>query len=296
LRWDVTRYEVPQRLIFIEERKNRHDHLAALTEQMHPRRDRPPQMSVHIEHGDCRQVLISALAQRGVTTGPIFANLDGWGVDTPMSLVRHIGRMDTAEVLITFKPGWFWRFVNAPDPAAGDRVFGDSSWREIAREGIGEEKKRNLVSHYRDQLKVAGFPFQLAFELVDEGGRELFLVYGTGHTLGVEKMKNAMWKVDEVQGQRFRDPRDVNQLTMEVNESPALTVLKRQLLAILVSEGPKSLADLKEYTLLETIFRPAHTTDAVRELEYDGLVHRSKAPKHEHQIVSVSLLGYAENS
>ena len=292
-RGDVTQYGVAQRLIFIEDQANRFEHLCALIETKYPAGRRNSLIGIHTEHGDCRQLLIPALARHGVSAGPIFANLDGWGVDTPMSVVRHIGRMDTAEVLITFKPGWFWRFVNAPDPSAGDRVFGDSRWRAIAKEGVGgENKKRNLVTHYREQLHAAGFPLQLAFELLDEGGRELFLVYGTGHRLGIEKMKDAMWKVDLVRGQRFRDPRDVNQLTLELSEGPDLTLLRRQLIEILTQDGAQSLADLKEYTLLETMFRPPHAVDAVHELEAEGIVHRSKAQRHEDQIVELSLLGH----
>lgn len=184
-RGDVLSHGTVEKVILIEAQRNRLDHLEELIEDRYPQSRRSPLLQVHAEHGDCRQVLIPALAQRGVTRGPIFANLDGWGVDTPMGLVRHIGRMNTAEVLITFKPDWFWRFVNAPESAAGDRVFGDGQWRTVASSGAGEERKANLVTHYRDQLREAGFPFQLSFELIDEGGHGLFLVFGTGHELGV---------------------------------------------------------------------------------------------------------------
>lgn len=291
LRGIVIRNNALQNLIFIEENGKRLEHLVALIENRYPASTRPHLVRVLPEKGDCRQILSGVLAKHALTEGPVFANLDGWGVDTPMSMVRQLGRMRSAEVLITFKPDWFWRFVNTPDPVAGDRVFGDAGWREIARSGGGEERKKNLVTHYRSQLTAAGFPYQLTFELVDEGGRGLFLVYATTHQLGVEKMKDAMWKVDTVQGQHFRDPRDVNQLALDLVEGPDLTVLRRQLLDVLASQGPTSLASLKTYTLLETLYRPPHAVEAIRQLEEDGLVHRSRAQGHENQIVELSLLG-----
>ncbi|WP_260326384.1 hypothetical protein [Streptomyces sp. TLI_185] len=42
----------------------------------------------------------------------------------------------------------------------------------------------------------------------DEGNRKLYLIFGTQHELGLEKMKDAMWKVDPSYGVRYRDPRD----------------------------------------------------------------------------------------
>lgn len=291
-RQEVTRHHKPQHIVLVEEQKNRLDHLVHLVDAKYPPTRRGPNILIHSERGDCRQILIPLLNRLRITTGPIFVNLDGWGVDTPMHLVRHIGRMDTSEVLITFKPGWFWRFVNSP-AEAGDRVFGDSTWRQIAAEGSAEDKKRNLVSHYRDQLHLAGFKYQLAFELLDEGGHELFLVFGTSHDLGVERMKTAMWKVDSAEGRRFRDPRDPHQLALDLDEEADLNLLKSQLLEYLTAEGPASMAELKEYALFETIFLATHAPEAVQELENGGLVHRTRARRHEDQIVELSLFGHA---
>jgi hypothetical protein len=112
--------------------------------------------------------------------------------------------------------------------------------------------------------------YTLTFEMVDEGGNGLFLVFGTDSLLGVEKMKDAMWSVDKVRDQRFRDPRDLSQLTFEaIDSDPDLALLSQQLLARLQA-GPKSLEDLKGYALRETMFKKAHTDPAVRRLEVAG--------------------------
>lgn len=291
LREEVTRHRSLQTLIYVEDNRRRFDSLEAVIRDRYPPARRPESVRVICERGDCRRILPPALAMQGITDGPIFANLDGWGVDSPMSMVRQIGRMRSAEVLITFKPDWFWRFVNAPDLTAGDRVFGDPTWREIANSGAGDERKKNLVGHYLDQLKQAGFPYHLTFELIDEGGHGIFLVYGTSNTLGVEKMKEAMWKVDTVQGQRFRDPRDVHQLALDLGEGPDLRLLRQQLLEIISKRGVVSVADLKDYALLETLYRPPHAVDAVDHLVSEGLVLRTPGRRHEDQLVELSLLG-----
>ena len=63
-----------------------------------------------------------------------------------------------------------------------------------------ENKKRFLVDEYRRRLAECGFDFQLTFELTDEGGHSLFLVYGTSSIQGVRKMKDAMWSVTQRPG------------------------------------------------------------------------------------------------
>lgn len=45
------------------------------------------------------------------------------------------------------------------------------------------------------RLHDAESTFTLVFEILDEGGNGLFLVFGTGDLLGLEKMKDAMWSV-----------------------------------------------------------------------------------------------------
>ena len=55
----------------------------------------------------------------------------------------------------------------------------------------------------------------------DEGGRELWLLFGTSSLLGVEKMKDAMWAVDPVYGVRYRDPRDPAQMFLTLRQRRA---------------------------------------------------------------------------
>ncbi|GAA2558230.1 hypothetical protein GCM10010423_70110 [Streptomyces levis] len=60
---------------------------------------------------------------------------------------------------------------------------------------------------YRSALRRAGFAYQLQFRLVPRTGQPLHLVFGTGSDAGLEAMEEAMWKVDDRDGESFQDPR-----------------------------------------------------------------------------------------
>lgn len=280
-RTEVLQSGGPVRLLFIEEKQDRVEHLEDLIEKTHPEGQRPTQWKIRIVRGKCEDVLIPALNELGAEDSPILVNFDGFGVDTPMSLVRHVGRIDAAEVLVTFQTQFFIRFATQYGQTAGDRVFGTGAWRNAARVGSPQEKKTALLDLYRKQLSTAGFPHVITFELIDEGGHELLLFYGTSGLKGLEKMKDIFWRVDPVAGAHFRDPRDVNQLEFDFGRpEPNLELLGQQLLEHLESAGQLSLEQLKEFTLTETVFKPSHATVAVNALEKSGRAECKRAKRH----------------
>lgn len=288
-RQEVLQCDAPIRLLFIEKDRRRLEHLAQLIDRRYPYDRRPPQWRMRVEHGTCEDVLVPALRELDAEDAPIFVNFDGFGVDTPMSLVRHVGGIKAAEVLVTFKTQFFIRFAKHEEQAAGDRVFGDGAWRDIAVEGTPQEKKAALLNLYRDRLRDAGFTHILTFELVDEGGHDLLLIFGTSGPLGLEKMKESAWRVDPVRGQRFRDPRDVNQMTLDIGPAePNLALLEHQLLQRLEVCGDQSLEALKQYTLLETIFKPTHASRAIENLEARRRVVCQRARRHEDTVVRLA--------
>ena len=107
----------------------------------------------------------------------MFANLDGWGVDTDYEIVQRIAQQQSSEVLVTFEDQFFIRFANGQQEA-GERVFGHSDWRRVDRLPTAE-KQPFLLEMYREGLHSAGFPYVLTFEMIDEGGHSLHLFFGT---------------------------------------------------------------------------------------------------------------------
>jgi hypothetical protein len=86
-------------------------------------------------------------------------------------------------------------------------LFGsDEALHHRARELQGEDRKEFLRALYARQLRdVAGFKYVRSFELVnaDRGRTAYYLMYGTRHPKGLEVIKDAMWSLDPVAGQRF---------------------------------------------------------------------------------------------
>jgi hypothetical protein len=225
--------------VFIEEHPGRLAHLKVLLAAQNTC------FGVHMRQGRCEDLLELTLEELGLWRRAMFVNLDGWGVDTPFTLVER----------------------------------------------IGENKRRFLVDEYRRRLAECGFEFQLTFELTDEGGHSLFLVYGTSSIYGVRKMKDAMWSVDTAAGSKFRDPRDPNQMAFGLSEdSPDLRVLKTQILEQLSGAERISLQALKDFALRETVYKEVHATAAVKELGAARRVDVHTGRTHAEKMVSLAPL------
>lgn len=280
-RSEVSQYPTEVRLVFVEKEPDRFEHL----ESMVAGRTLARRCHATMKLGACEEVLLPELDKSKASRGPVFANFDGWGVDTPFELVQRVGQGKRPEVLVTFHSQWFTRFAGQEEVGAGDRVFGDREWRAVTDLASPIEKRRYLVDEYRRRLTGAGFPYHLTFELLDEGGHPLFLVFGTTQEIGVEKMKDAMWRVDSVSGSKFRDPRDPNQLAFDLSDGdPNLTLLLQQIRELL-DQGPKTLVELQQFALLETVFKKVHAKTAVDRLEADGKVTCRRARAYEQFIV-----------
>jgi three-Cys-motif partner protein len=264
----------PLNMVLVEEDSRR---IQRLKEEMAPvltRYGEPPtQLHVHYEEGSCGDKLLPALQGSGAMGAPVFAFLDSFGgPDVPFGLARSIARQPAGEVLVTFGTNFLTRFGEKDQhQQAGDEAFGGTEWRQV-HQLPSEQKKAFLVSTYRQSLISAGFRYVILFEMIDDTGSDLHLVYGTRNPKGLEKMKEAMWKVDPVQGVHYRDPRDPNQMTFDfdvLHLEPLQDAILREL-----SPGARTMESLREYALLETVYRPPHASSAVQSLLKQGLVER----------------------
>jgi three-Cys-motif partner protein len=233
-----------------------------------------PLMSPYYVDGECGDELLPALSGCGAWKGPVFAFLDSYGgPDVPFDIARAIARRSSSEVLVTFGTNFLSRFGSKDEhQGAGDQAFGGTAWRRVL-DLPSAEKKAFLVSTYRDSLKIAGFTHVLSFEMIDDTGSDLHLVFGTKDALGLERMKDAMWKADPVRGVRFRDPRDLGQTALEIDLHPHLEPLITEILQVL-GDGELTVAQLQEHALLETVYRRPHATSAVRAMAEQALIER----------------------
>ncbi|MDN3023499.1 three-Cys-motif partner protein TcmP [Streptomyces sp. S.PB5] len=265
------------RVILMEEDPRRVQELQRQMARVRTRRteDIANRLAVDIRHGDFHPALLHKLRGIGALGKPLFVLLDSFGgPDIPYSLLHELGSQPSTEVMVTFAPSFLTRFAEKHDGhrQLGDAAFGNQEWQAVFQQP-SSHKLTFLREQYRGTLRQAGFTHTLYFEMVDEGNRKLYLIFGTRHELGLEKMKDAMWKVDPSYGVRYRDPRDTQQQMLELVFEPDTAPLRR-ILRDYISEAPdgRTIPELKRYTLLETVFRPAQVIEAVRQLRETGAV------------------------
>lgn len=267
----------PQRvhLVFIEKDRARHEHLLAeLHSQFGPLKDLP--VRIEVRRGEAGRDSLPVLDELGAWGHPILGIFDSWGsVNVPLEVMSRIAHNKSSEVITTFGPNWFSRREELNADIL-DTVFGGRSfWTRAADELRPDERWRVWLQTFRDALRRAGFGYQLHFKLEPRTGQPLYLVFGTGSSKGLEAMKDAMWKVDDRDGESFRDPRnrgveadgqlDIFQLAELSN--PELLELVGQRLAI----GPTTVEEIGNWLLMETArWMPKHALKAAREMVQSG--------------------------
>lgn len=183
--------------LFIEEDEARAAHLSTLIERHSP--PLPPRTSAHVITGQFDATMIQALddldAQRQ-TLAPAFVMVDPFGVSgTPMSVLERILRNPKAELYVSFMYEAINRWKRTPEFERHlDDLFGTGDWRK-GLELASPERKDFFYGLYEGQLRRAGGKHVLHFDLY-EGNRLVYAVFfATGHWMGADRMKQAIWKV-----------------------------------------------------------------------------------------------------
>ncbi|MBT2452744.1 three-Cys-motif partner protein TcmP [Streptomyces sp. ISL-43] len=259
------------RMVLVEGDKRRESELRTQIGKARgePSDDVNRRISVSTHHGECHPTLLEQLRAQGCLGSPLFVLLDSYGgPDIPFSLLQELARHRSTEVMVTFAPSFLTRFAERDEKHrnAGDTAFGGTQWQEVFHRHPSQ-KFAFLRDQYSDTLRRAGFSHTLTFEMVDEKGHVLYLIFGTRHELGLEKMKEAMWSVDRDHGIRYRDPKDTQQQQLTLELEPNTAPLRRILLEH-VSRSPEGMtvAELKTYTLLETVYKPGQVTNLIRQM------------------------------
>lgn len=233
---------------------------------------------VEVRKGRCEPTLEQLLTEHDAWGHPILAVLDTWGGAVSAQLIKRFADNKSSEVIVTIQPQYFARFAKVEDIDHGDTVFGSTTWREVDQQP-SSAKTAWLLNHYRQTVEQAGFQYVLDFELVDEAGHILYLVFGTSHERGLQKMKEAMWEVDAVNGTGYRDPRDPNQETLQIEIEPQTGALRRLLLEYLKAQPNQQaiLNDLRRFALFHTVYKESQARQAVIDMLEAGQVTRGEA-------------------
>ena len=246
---------------FIEKDKKRFDHLVQTIEQIQP--TLPPNFKVQCIHGvfdDQMADVLDRLEAKRATLAPSLVFIDPFGFShTPFRTVQRIMQNPKCEILVTFMYEEINRFLAHPDHAATyDLLFGTDAWRQVLEVEEPGERRRMVHDIYRDQLRAAGIEHVRSFEMLNRGNRtDYFLFFGTHSLRGLEKMKEAMWKVDAAGTFQFSDYTDADRTINLFEDQPDFEELKRMLLAKFGGTDVP-IEELTDFVLAETPFLKTH--------------------------------------
>lgn len=247
-------------LLFIEKDPKRYEHLKKITEAL----VLPKNIKVNVEQGEFDKTLskgLDLLEEQKKKIAPALVFIDPFGfTGIPMSLIKRIMENQKCEVMITFMYEEINRFVGLEKlwPSL-EETFGTDTWRAVISEKNPKQRSEILHNLYRDQLKnEAGIKFVRSFKMKNKMNKDdYFLFFGTNNILGLKKIKEAMWKVDETGSFEFSDATyNPSQATL-FSKEPNYYYLKK----IIVSNYKNKLVkigDLEYFIITKTPFRETH--------------------------------------
>lgn len=265
--------------LFVEKEEDRADHLRRQVE----RRTIPSNFSVAIEGGITFEAAFEKRYPEFVRNGrpiPTFAFIDPFGwTGAPFRLVATILAQRSCEVFVNFMYEEINRFIGHPDQVENfNEFFGTDAWKRCVAETDARKRNRCLHDLYLQQLhSAAGASYVRSFEMSNTRDvTDYYLFYATNEILGLKKMKEAMWKVDESGEFRFSDATDPNQLVL-FEKAPKLPALQAHLLAAFRGKE-LTVAEIEEFVLIRTAFRETHYKGILKSLEKGEQLRVIKAP------------------
>ena len=216
-------FPLPVRMLFIEERQDRFEHLQrVLVPHLARARQSGNIQAVEPRPGDCDRVLNALLDEyenKGITFGPALAFLDQFGYGAvSMRLISRILRFGQCEVFsyLDYKDMNRW-ITDTNKATAFTRAYGGEEWRGAIQLPEGQRKKF-LLDQYKAALKDpnrGNAKYVTSFSMFDRNDQPLYwLLFCTNNLRGLEEMKKAMWSVDGTGEFRFSDEDDPSQLRM----------------------------------------------------------------------------------
>ncbi len=104
--------------------------------------------------------------------------------------------------------------------------------------------------------------------VADHDATDYFLYFATKNRTGIQKMKEAMWRVDESGSFKFSDA-TASQLTLPFTKEPDFAALKSDLVTRFTGHVT-TVGDVEEFVLADTPFHTGHYKRGLVEVERDG--------------------------
>jgi three-Cys-motif partner protein len=220
----------------------------------------PANVRVRVEHGDFEKVFgstVDRLTGAGRTRVPTFAFIDPFGYSSAsMSLTGRLLDIPRSEALFFLPLSYIHRFVGRDgQEGALNALFDCDEWRR-AIPMAGHDRRDFLANLFEERLRMQGqVNFTTSFQLRTADWNDYRLFFASGHEKGLELMKQAMWKVDPVEGTRYVARTETGQevlFTLDADTTPLLEQLKAEF-----SDRWFDVQEAERATLLHTPFVPS---------------------------------------
>ncbi len=138
------------------------------------------------------------------SSSPTFSFIDPFGFShSPFDSITRLMHNDHSEIFVNLMCGFMNRFKEHPDPQVRDRIKAMVGKDELDKIVAADDPIEALCKTYERNLKRLG-DYVLKFMVRDEGNiRDNAFFYCGKHPKGFEKIKEAMWKIDPVNGSAF---------------------------------------------------------------------------------------------
>jgi three-Cys-motif partner protein len=263
-------------LLFNEQDAACADHLDGLvTEFSEARKPWPPNVMTGITNATFIELTTEMTDHIDSTNGslvPTFAFVDPVGVKaTPMSVLQRLTGYPKGELLVYFAHDTVIRWCGAGniDGVLTD-LFGTEEYKDA---DLLSRTQRSQFLHdlYKRQLHdVCGFPYIQSFAMYDNRGKRVYdLFYCTREPIGLDRMKQAMWKIAPSGDFSFRDRfAGMEVIFGTVDTEP----LRRDLLSQFAGQAV-TIEAIVDYVIASTPFASNHVKlRTLAEMQKQGLI------------------------
>lgn len=256
--------------IFIDERKDRIDHLISEIASMNI----PSNFTIYTEVSEFEKTvsqILQDLKSKNLNLAPTFAFVDPFGFKgIPFSIIKELLNNPKTEVFINIMAEFINRFIDHPDASTRQHIvdlFGTTQvLQTIAIRGNRLEALKQL---YQSQLQTCA-KYVRYFEMQDEQGRTIYyLFFASKHPLGFVKIKEAFWKVDPESGFHFSDKTNPAQMIL-LSVDPSQDLVK--IIENEFSGKRVRVSVIQQFVEEETSYIAKHMRQALNIMESEGKI------------------------
>jgi three-Cys-motif partner protein len=258
--------------LFVEAQHDRYDHLNKVLAQINP--PLPKNIKFQTMHGKFDEHLKNVfmlLQEQKKTIAPALVFIDPFGFShTPFSTVAKILENPRCEVLVNFMYEEVNRFLSHPDHAVNfDLLFGIPEWRTALEMPTADDRQKAIHDLYLNQLRTVA-KYVRSFQMLNMGNRtDYFLFFATNNLKGLEKMKDAMWRVYQSGGEQFSDYKESLGTLPLFAPEPDYAELRD--LVVRQFSGRQVVMDaLEEFVIADTRFLRTHIRKILIPMENEG--------------------------